>query len=108
MGLWILIFLAVSTLGALWTRQRGRASEFRVGGLYSVTGESGGYRVAKLLAHERGLFHVRVYKQKFAARPVALDSIDLTLGTPLDSDGAGIRHLALREKSFRALKPVFV
>jgi hypothetical protein len=85
-----------------------RSTELVVGGVYSVTDEDGGYRIAKLLVHDGGVCHIRLYKQTFSTRPSKVDPQTLSLGTPDDADGFGMGHLPLREASFHAWDPVLI
>lgn len=88
--------------------EAGNTLSFPLGAYYSILYDENDYRIAKLLVHERGICHLRVYKQTFASRPAQIDVAQLTLGSMNDADGFGIGHVPLRESSFLAWKPVFV
>jgi hypothetical protein len=83
------------------------AASIRVGGIYSVDDGAGHYGVAKLLAHENGIYHVRLYKQTFPVRPAALDIGTLSLGTAGEPE-FGIGHLPIREAEFLHWQPVLI
>lgn len=69
------------TLSFLSTAPGCRAStELVVGGVYSIADEDGRFGVVKLLARGDGICHVRVYKQKYASRPLRIDLSSLSLG----------------------------
>ena len=85
-----------------------RSAELVVGGVYSVMDEGGRYRIAKLLVHDGGVCHIRLYKQTFSTRPQEVDPQTLSLGKPDDADGFGMGHLPLREASFLAWDPVLI
>jgi hypothetical protein len=51
---------------------------------------------------------VRVYKQKFSARPTTVDVTSLSLGKPGDPDGFGMGHIPLREAAFLEWQPVLI
>jgi hypothetical protein len=87
---------------------RRSAASLQVGGVYSTADGKGGYGVVKLLAHENGLCHVRVYKQKFQARPATVDVDSLTLGKPGDPGGFGMGHIPMREAGFLGWQPVLI
>ena len=80
---------------------------FQVGGIYSTDDGGGRYGVVKLLAHEDGICHVRLYKQQFSTRPATLDLSTLSLGRAGELD-FGIGHLPIREAEFLHWQPVIV
>jgi hypothetical protein len=84
-----------------------RSPDLVVGGIYSIA-DDGRFGVAKLLARDEGICHVRVYKQKFASRPEGVDPSKLSLGTVHDKDGFGMGHLPLGDASFQAWQPVLI
>ena len=79
----------------------------RTGGLYSLVDE-GGFKVAKVLVVDDTATHVRVYKNRFASRPLAVVEAELSLGTIHDPDGFGMGHLPLSHAAFERLQPVFI
>jgi hypothetical protein len=99
------LLLAVAVSGLQACRS---SPELVVGGMYSVADEDGGFRIVKLLAHEDGVCHVRIYKQRFSTRPQKIEPQELSLGTPTDADGFGMGHLPLRDVSFLAWDPVLI
>jgi hypothetical protein len=84
------------------------SATLEVDGIYSTDDGKGGYGVVKLLLHADGICHVRVYKQKFSARPATIDVANLSLGKPGDPDGFGMGHIPLREAGFLEWQPVLI
>jgi len=80
----------------------------KVGGLYSVDDGEGWFRVAKVLVVENEGVHIRLYKNKFKARPRSIEFSSLSLRTVHDADGFGMGHLPLTHRAFRAWQPVFL
>ena len=80
---------------------------WRVGGLYS-TAEGNQFSVIKILALERDAVHIRIYKQKFSARPTSIDPASLTLAKLGDKDGFSIGHVPLSRQTFASWKRVFI
>jgi|ERR1041385_4190427 hypothetical protein len=83
------------------------AASIQVGGIYSVNDGQGHYGVAKLLVHEGGVCHVRLYKQTFPTRPATLDITKLSLGRAGEPE-FGIGHLPIREGEFLHWQPVLI
>lgn len=84
------------------------ASQWSVGGIYSIDNGDSSFRIVKVLAFGPGVVHVRVYKNKFEARPESVDLDSLTLGTIHDADGFGMGHLPISAESFVNWQPVFI
>ena len=98
-----------------------RPRDPRPGGLYSVAVDERGFAVAKVLVVERGAVHVRVYSNRYADRPLAIEPAALFLAPIPDfTDAAlnatrpeqrpdpgafGIGHLPLRPASWAAWQP---
>jgi len=87
---------------------RKSSDALEVGGIYSTDDGKGRYGIVKLLVHADGICHVRVYKQKFPARPATIDLASLSLGKPGDPDGFGMGHIPLLEAGFLEEKPVLI
>ena len=83
------------------------AQTAKAGALYSLENGDGRYTVAKVLKVEPYGVHVRLYANKFQARPEKVDPASLSLGTVHDKD-PGIGHLPVTHKQFQAWHPVFV
>jgi hypothetical protein len=79
-----------------------------IGGIYSIDEGNGLFGIVKLLVRADGICHVRVYKQKFSARPVTIDLATLSLGQPGDPDGFGMGHIPLLEAGFLEEKPMLI
>ncbi len=108
-----IIALAVSAAITFWVtrpaaRQVRQVSELKVGGIYSVAMEPDQYGVVKILALEPKVVHLRIYKNKFKARPKKLDPATLTMGSILDQDGFGIKHYLLTTALFLLWEPAFL
>ncbi|MBI3410322.1 MAG: hypothetical protein HY040_18440 [Planctomycetes bacterium] len=78
------------------------------GGIYSIDNGDGKYGVVKILKLEPGVVHVRVYKNKFAARPNSIKVEELSLGSVKDKDGFGLGHLPISERDFKSWKAVLL
>ena len=78
------------------------------GGVYSIDNGDGKFGVVKILKLEPGIVHVRVYKNKFAARPSTIKLDELSMGSIKDKDGFGMGHLPISEKDFAGWKGVLL
>ena len=78
------------------------------GDLYSVETGDGTFSVVKVLAAGDDLVHLRLYKNRFAARPQQVDPAELSLGSIQDPDGFGIGHLPIPLSEFDAWGPRFL
>lgn len=96
-------------LRRLFSRNRPSPVNWVVGGIYSTRDDPDMFHVVKVLACDDNAVHLRLYKNKFRARPVELAVHELTLGTIHDGDGpAGIGHLPLDPRSFSSWDPVLI
>src|SRR5260370_15468006 len=84
------------------------ADKLRAGGLYSTEDGKGQFTVIKILVLEPDAVHIRIYKQKFSARPSSVEPASLTLGKLGDKDGFSIGHLPLSRRTFASWQPVFI
>ena|SRR6185436_21101078 len=84
------------------------ASPYKVGGLYSVKDGPTRFKIAKMLAIERGAVHIRLYKNTYPERPGKVDPSTLSLGSITDKDGFGMGHLPLDPSGFAAWEPIFL
>ena len=103
----VVVLLAVVAILAL-RGPRPDVPPLFAGGYYSVEDGEGGYRVARILAEEDDVVHVRVYANRFAERPQSLVLTSLTLGRTDDPKGFGIGHIPLPRADFAAWKPVYL
>lgn len=78
------------------------------GHICSIESGEGRFAVAKILALEPGIVHVRLYKEKFDSRPNCIDDLGLSLGTVNDTDGVGIGHLPLSARNFASWEPIII
>lgn len=77
-------------------------NEFRAGDLLSVVADDGRFGIAKVLAVDPQGIHIRLYQQRFAQRPLAVEPGSLTLGSMFDPDGPfSIGHVPLSHAAFR-------
>jgi hypothetical protein len=81
--------------------------DLKVGGLYSVK-EGDGFQVIKVLAVDRDIVHVRLYKNKFPARPPSVEPAKLSLGSLKDKDGMGIGHAPIDKSMLEEWAPEFI
>ncbi len=102
----LVVTLTLALIGLVFGCRR--SPDVVVGGIYSIADGSGRFGIAKVLARDEGICHVRVYKQKFASRPEKVDPSELSLGTIHDKDGFGMGHLPLGDEAFREWQPVFI
>jgi hypothetical protein len=108
MSKFIIAALTLACIAVVLVACRKSSVALEVGGIYSTDDVKGRYGVVKLLAHADGICHVRVYKQKFSARPTTIDVASLSLGKPGDPDGFGMGHIPLRETGFLGWRPVLI
>jgi hypothetical protein len=114
----MLLAVALSAVGvvlivAIFARERksGEANleqDFIPGGIYTIEDGAGKYGVAKVLVVEPEAVHVRVYKNKFDARPSEIDPTTLSLGSVLTDEEFGIGHLPLAREGFANWRPVLI
>ena len=98
-----LLFRNLRQLFGRWWSSPG-PSRPAAGDIYSI--ESGDqFGVVKVLAVEDDIIHVRLFREKFADRPVAVSTGGLTLGRFDDPEGCGIGHLPLSRTVFRTWIP---
>jgi len=83
---------------------RKASASLQAGGIYSTTDGKGGFGIVKLLAHEDGICHARIYKQKFSTRPTTVDIGSLSLGKPGDPDS----HIPIFSDGFLEWQPVLI
>jgi hypothetical protein len=97
-----LVGLAVA---ARWLRHQSQ-EEAKAGGIYSVVAQAGQgqYGLLKVLKVEPSAIHVRLYKGRWPQRPENIDPASLRVGSLSDAD-AGIGHLPLSRRVFRAWRP---
>jgi hypothetical protein len=102
-----LLALAVAVAVALaWYLVARRQSEtWEIGGLYSILSAEGGFSVAKVLALDPGIVSIRIYKQRFTARPETVEPSELVVGTIHDTDGFGIGHMPVASSTFASWEP---
>ena len=93
--------VSVFVLDRVRERARTRAQQPRAGGIYSMAGESGEYKIAKVLVVDPDGVHVRIYAGTLSTRPTKVNPADLRLG----GDDAGIGHLPISHRMFASGKP---
>lgn len=106
--LFLVSFVAVALMTLGCDQHKSAAEDWHAGGLYSMREDNGQFSVAKILVLEPETVHVRIYKQRFSARPTSVDPASLTLGAYDDREGFSIGHLPLSRKTFASSDPVFI
>jgi hypothetical protein len=81
------------------------SAHWEVGGLYS-TSDGGEFGVVKILALEPDAVSIRIYRERFPARPTSIDPESLSLGSVDDPDGFGIGHMPIAPHDFALWFPV--
>ena len=66
----------------------------------------GEFAVVKVLALDRDVIHVRLYKEKFPQRPASVNPAGLSLGAIDDPGGFGVGHLPLSYGTFGSWSPI--
>jgi hypothetical protein len=69
--------------------------------------DPGVYRIAKVLKIDEAGIHVRLFANRFDARPASVDPAELELGTVHD-EHFGIGHLALHREEWARMQPEFL
>jgi hypothetical protein len=87
---------------------RNPADSLQVGGIYSIDDGGGKFGAVKLLVHEEGICHLRLYKQRFPLRPTKADVGGLSIGSIHDRDGFSLGHMPIPEEGFLDWKPVLI
>ncbi len=77
------------------------------GGLYSVEDGTGGYRIAKLFAYDSTTVHLRLYGNRFSARPDSIAPGILRL-RPEPGEQQGREHFPAARHLFRAWNPQLI
>lgn len=106
--LYLVSFVAVALTMLGCDRQKSAAEDWHAGGLYSMREDNGQFSVAKILVLEPEAVHVRIYKQRFSARPTSVDPASLTLGAYDDKEGFSIGQVPLSRRTFALSDPVFM
>ena len=92
----------------LWLGRRRLPQDLAAGDVCSALSGEGDYVIAKVLARDPGIVHVRIYKERFGWQPTKIDTTSLSLGTVDDDDGCGIGHLPLKEGVFGSWDPEII
>jgi hypothetical protein len=87
---------------------RHSTNNYSPGDLCSIMTAKGDFRVAKVLIVNSTVIHLRIYKNKYSARPTQIDLTMLDLGTASDTNGLGIKHVAVIMKVFLDWQPKFI
>ena len=99
-----IVALIFATIFALRSRRHRAANPILAGGLYSVI-HGPAFAVVKVLVLTPGAVHVRLYQQRFGARPKYVDPSTLTLGPHDDPTGFSIGHFPVATAGFLAAEP---
>jgi hypothetical protein len=104
----VLAIAVVAIFASIWFHaHRAANSRYASGDIYSVVSQDG-FSIAKVLAVDPTVIHVRIYKQHYSTRPQHLDLASLTLGTIDDPDGFGVGHVPLKKETFSPWDPVLI
>ncbi len=76
------------------------------GDLCTTGNDAESYSVVKVLAVTEDVVHVRLYKERFAARPKSVFANSLTLGRIDEPGPAGMGHLPLSRTTFANWRPI--
>jgi hypothetical protein len=90
-----------------WLAMRRVPPALAAGDVCSIASGDGKFSIAKVLVREPGAVHVRVYSEKFVARPERVDTKTLSLGT-IHDEHIGIGHLPLSDARFGDWRPVVI
>jgi hypothetical protein len=88
-----------------WYYARTIPSRLAAGDLCSIISEDE-FAVVKVLALDRDVVHVRIYKEKFPQRPASINPAGLSLGSIDDPGGFGVGHLPLSYGTFGSWIPI--
>ena len=103
----ILGALAVAVIALAIVTSRKSRVRYNPGEFYSVQ-DRAGYKVAKILAVDSRVVHVRLYKNYFSDRPQTVNINTLTLGSIHDADGFGVGHLPVTAATFSSWLPMLI
>ena len=81
---------------------------FRIGGIYSINDGSNSFGIVKILAVDGDAVHLKIYKNRFSARPATVDLSSLSLGSVDDADGFGMGHLPKSRQGFLEWEPMLL
>ena len=99
---------------ALRGRGAGEGDRWRVGGLYAIAPGADGYRIAKVLACDARVVHLKLYGRRFRSVSQWLEPGDLAEGVDLDAlcsgepVALGIAHLPMDARGFAAAGPRWI
>lgn len=105
--------IIVSMLGlataALCSCSRPSATDFLVGGIYSITSSANEFRVVKIVALKDDIVQLHMYQKQYQHRPETLDPQKLRLGPMHHGKGPfSMGSLPLRLSEFLERKPRFI
>lgn len=89
-----------------WWLLRKLPPDLGPGDVCVVMSGDGDYQIAKVLATDQSIVHLRTYKNRFSSPPSRVDTAELSLGEFGDKDGFGIGHLPLSRSTFASWLPV--
>ncbi len=96
-------------LTVLSSCSRPSATDFLVGGIYSVTSNSNEFRAVKIIALEEDIVQIHMYQEQYQHRPETLDPKKLKLGPMHRGKGPfSMGGLPLRLSEFLERKPRFI
>lgn len=91
-------------------RRRGPVDQpLTAGGVYSTDNGDGSFGVVKVLVEDPSTVHLRLYKNRFTARPDMVEPAALSLGSMDDEEGGfGIGHIPVARRDFLNWRPVLL
>lgn len=88
---------------------RPSATDFLVGGLYSITSNADEFRVVKIIALQDDTVRLRMYQKQYQQRPATLDPKTLKLGPMHHGRGPfSVGSIPLHLSEFIKRKPRFI
>lgn len=103
------LFILLFTTSAFLTFScKSQTDNIKAGSICTVETGKGKFGVVKILVINEEEAHIKVYRNKYSERPVAVDIKELSMGSMADKNGFGIGHIPLDRKGFDNSNPVIV
>jgi hypothetical protein len=99
-----LLTLVVLVFTTACSRSERKKQEFPAGTLCSVK-DGAAFRIAKILAKDEKVVHLRLYQGIHANRPATIDVAALKTESQDDPAGPGLPHLPLKPETFQTWEP---
>jgi hypothetical protein len=85
-----------------------KTEDIKAGSICTIEDGEGGFGIVKVLVIDDSEAHIKIYKNKYVARPIKVDFKTLSMGGIGDKDGFGIGHVPLERKGFDNWKPIII